>query len=1001
MAMIIGAPTPDDALAALAHCVKRCEERGEQNLVFCEDSLTLLAERAVLAETGGTFLTEVTTFARFLSGERQVLSKQGSVMALSAILTDCEGELSCLSAGAAETVYETLAQLAASRVDAAQLRAGAEATEGALRAKLTDLALLSERYASFLSENALLDESGYLALLPEAIGKRLAGINVFFVAFPSFTRQAAEGIRAAAENAANVTGIFLAGKEPLYTNEAARVFRDICEEIEETEVVMAPCTLTEDAERVRCGLFAPEVFSLPPEKTQRVCMFSAQDEAEEANTVCALIKRYIAKGLRYRDIVVLTPDEESRLVMEKVFSSYRIPYFADRKRPFSRHPFVRFVVAALRAVADGGRPESVDAVAANVCFGASHGYRNYLMKYGNWRGGYRRAIREDVQGISLDEVALLRACRERMLRVLDALPRRGSAQDFADAIAMLRAFVGADSVIQTLSAHAEGAEQTFLKLDKLDGMLAELRVAGGKIFTAREFAALFESGAAALKTAMIPSLSDTVYLGDATDSRFARAKVLFLTGLTDALPRTGEDTSVITDAEMDRLAALSVHVEPAISVVNARARESFALNACAFSDELYVSRPVKVRGEERAAGEAYSYLSRLFASAPLPDLFPYDCSERVPALLKLLAAKADFEEGREHDPKLFSSVWAALAERVGEDTLRNLTEGGEKEPVPEAAQLYFAGETSPTLLEGYFACPYAGFMKHVLRVKEREEGAVLARDAGDFVHKVLERMGSALGELSSEADCRALARNTAISLMNEARYAAYDDTGASRYAGERLIAECERVSCAVYASVHGSAFRIRDREEELSLPALRMKGKADRVDTAGDYVRVVDYKTGHFDASATAYYTGRSLQLELYLLAASVGGRPAGAFYFPAEDRFTAPEDAKFRMQGFYNSDVADLLDSVAGAKGGLFDGAPSRGLAEAEFKDFLTYGTLVADRARREMQAGNVRPSPYEGSCDYCAFRGACGFTGEPRKEKGVQAAEIAAVVRGAKEDI
>ena len=84
MATIIGAPTLDDALFVLAARVSACEERGEKCLVFCEDSLTLLAERAVLERTGGTFLTEVTTFARFLSGERRVLSKQGSVMAISA-----------------------------------------------------------------------------------------------------------------------------------------------------------------------------------------------------------------------------------------------------------------------------------------------------------------------------------------------------------------------------------------------------------------------------------------------------------------------------------------------------------------------------------------------------------------------------------------------------------------------------------------------------------------------------------------------------------------------------------------------------------------------------------------------------------------------------------------------------------------------------------------------------------------------------------------------------
>ena len=63
----IGAPTLDDALAVLAERIAANEARGEKNFIFCEDRLTLLAERAVLEKSGGTFLTEVSTFARFLS----------------------------------------------------------------------------------------------------------------------------------------------------------------------------------------------------------------------------------------------------------------------------------------------------------------------------------------------------------------------------------------------------------------------------------------------------------------------------------------------------------------------------------------------------------------------------------------------------------------------------------------------------------------------------------------------------------------------------------------------------------------------------------------------------------------------------------------------------------------------------------------------------------------------------------------------------------------------
>ena len=86
MIRIYGEPTTEEALARLSRCADAAEERRERTLIFCEDSLTLLAERAVLRGSGATFLTEVTTFARFLEGDRQVLSKEGSVAAISAML---------------------------------------------------------------------------------------------------------------------------------------------------------------------------------------------------------------------------------------------------------------------------------------------------------------------------------------------------------------------------------------------------------------------------------------------------------------------------------------------------------------------------------------------------------------------------------------------------------------------------------------------------------------------------------------------------------------------------------------------------------------------------------------------------------------------------------------------------------------------------------------------------------------------------------------------------
>lgn len=999
MTALICAPTLDDALSALAERIAENEARGENNFVFCEDRLTLLAERAVLARSGGTFRTEVSTLARYLSGAGRVLSKQGSVMAVSSILSACEKELRCFRPGAAEAVYETLAQLLSSRVGASELSESAAQAEGILREKLTDLSLILERYRAFLQGRGLLDESAYLALLPEKIASGgLRAANVFFFAFPSFTRQAAEGVRAAMRAARSVTGIFLSGDAALYTNEGARVFRAIAAEEGGVRSVRTGCSLGGEALALHDALFSPEALPSAPLPAKCVHIFRPADEAEEADAVAALIRRSVAEGARYRDMAVLVPDEESFLAVGKAFSAYRIPYFADMRRPFSGHPFCAFAIAALEAAADGGLPASVDAIAANVCFGeGGDAYRNYLYKYGGYRGAVQRPIREEAAG----DAAFLCACRERMLAILKLFPAKGRGARFVSGVRALAELCGAARVCEDLAQCFDGAERAFLSLDPLEGLLAETEeVAGESVLTAREFCALFRSGTEALKIAMIPNAADAVFVGDATESRFARVHTVFAMGQTDALPRTSADTAVVTDGDIKKLAALRVEVEPTIAAVNARAREGLALNVCAFSGALYLSRPLRRRGQETAEGELMTYAARLFSPAPMPDLFLYRCCEPGPAALTLLALKEAFETGREEDSRPFASLYAALAARGRGEEMRALFAGDERPRVAEAGALYFRhGDISPTLLERYFACPYAGFLKNALRLREREERAVLARDTGDFVHEVLDRTANAFSSFADEAACRRFAEDAGRALLREPRYAVLGDTAPGSYTAERLLGESVEIAAAAYRHLNGSAYRVRATEAPVAIPEIFLRGKADRVDAAGDYVRVIDYKTGRFDDTPAAYYTGRSLQLPLYLFAASRGGEAAGAFYFPAEEKFTKPDEGKYRLKGFFRreDDVLALMDAVRGEGGesALFEGGSGRGMEKEEFDAFLSYALLVSRRAEEEMRAGNIGPSPYEGECAYCAYRGACGFTGAERKESGVKCADVARIAR------
>lgn len=315
--------------------------------------------------------------------------------------------------------------------------------------------------------------------------------------------------------------------------------------------------------------------------------------------------------------------------------------------------------------------------------------------------------------------------------------------------------------------------------------------------------------------------------------------------------------------------------------------------------------------------------------------------------------------------------------------------------------MLFRLAVSPTLLENYFDCPYKGFLMRGLRLKEREERTVLDADAGTFVHGVLEEAAKKFNAFKDEEECRAYAYAAGERLLSSPRFSSLTDTQSGKYAGARLIGEGVAAAVACYRQLSGSSFRVRDTEERVVLPALGIRGRADRVDEAEGYVRVIDYKTGHIDDSPLSYYTGRKLQLQLYLLAASRGGKAAGAFYFPASDDFTKPGESKFRMSGFFSGEeqVLSLMDKARaeGEKSEFFGGGgrTEKGMPQEEFNDFLQYALLVSSRAEEEMRAGNIAPSPYRGVCEYCKCRGACGFVGAPRKENGVKCKEIAQIAK------
>lgn len=191
-----------------------------------------------------------------------------------------------------------------------------------------------------------------------------------------------------------------------------------------------------------------------------------------------------------------------------------------------------------------------------------------------------------------------------------------------------------------------------------------------------------------------------------------------------------------------------------------------------------------------------------------------------------------------------------------------------------------------------------------------------------------------------------------------------------------------------------------------------MFGYIDRVDEYGEYVRIIDYKTGKIDVSPSAYYTGQKLQLQLYMSAASAGKKPAGMYYFPASIAFVKEGEEPFRMSGFTNGDgdVIRHMDlSLRGDEKSRFIDASLENNArrdkvmdEETFGDFISYSVLLARKGQAELKEGFVAPTPYDDNCRYCVCRGMCASLGAAivrEKEKKIDCKKIAEIVRKEKE--
>ncbi len=207
-------------------------------------------------------------------------------------------------------------------------------------------------------------------------------------------------------------------------------------------------------------------------------------------------------------------------------------------------------------------------------------------------------------------------------------------------------------------------------------------------------------------------------------------------------------------------------------------------------------------------------------------------------------------------------------------------------------------------------------------------------------------------------------------------------------------------------------------EVETSQGKVLVEGKIDRVDLLpGDYVKIIDYKSGSEKFDIDEAKGGWRLQLMLYLKAALgndgkmssnvVETRPAGIFYFKLdepvfnasdwaneqiEDKIKAEFRKSFKLDGILVNET-DVIESIAGDFAGTSDIVPIRrnkeGLIVGTGKDKLLTSEEFAElqiavdnkisELCEQLAQGSVEVAPRksgnETACKYCMYKSVCKF--------------------------
>lgn len=360
-------------------------------------------------------------------------------------------------------------------------------------------------------------------------------------------------------------------------------------------------------------------------------------------------------------------------------------------------------------------------------------------------------------------------------------------------------------------------------------------------------------------------------------------------------------------------------------------------------------------------------------------------------------------------------------------------------------------ECSISSLERFAACHYAHFLSYGLRLEKREEYVFAGMDMGNVMHDILQSFGKMLQR--QKLDWFSVDDEVIDTFIRQALEevslsyggAILQDGARNRYFINQLKRIVRRTIRTLQEQLRHGSFRPYAFEKEFkniydfnandpNSGQLLLKGRIDRIDTCRQddeiFVKVMDYKSGSHSFNLNTLYYGIALQLAVYLGQAVKNMKnaypeqkvvPAAMLYYRTVDPILTAEkiisEEESEKEILKQLKTTGAVSARAGIVDALDEGLNGRSvvvpvtkkgeevtLSDSVFDPVVLNAILDFAQNKTislagEIVQGKIDINPILSSdcdaCQYCDYKGACGFDGkikgyEQRRIKEITCEEI-----------